>query len=88
MSETHEIQRGIFSSFSYDLLKSEILFIGCPPRLFMCNTFLTFANARRGILNVTFKNQLINKDDKDTHVVKKKSFWKNFLKQPDKQPNK
>lgn len=56
--------------------------------LFMCSTFLPFANARRGTLNVTFKNQLIKTTKIFTHVVKKKSFWKNFLKQPDKQPNK
>lgn len=77
-----------FSSFSYDLLKSEILFIGCAPMLFMSNTFLTFANARHGTLKVTFKNQLIKPTKIFTHVVKTKSFWKNFLKQPDKQPNK
>lgn len=53
---------------------------------FMCKTFLTFANARHGILN-DFKNQLIKTTKIFTHVVIKK-FQKKLLKQPKKQPNK
>lgn len=73
-------KRWIFSSFSYDLLKSEILFIEYrpPPHSIYVQNIPDLCKRTTWNSERDFKNQLIKPTKVFTHVVKKILLKKKF----------